>query len=1116
MKKIVVSLLVLFSAFSVFAQPITRRAMDVNTVSDARLQAQYNLFLPRYTDTTAANLSKGIDSCGAAIFTYDNNTQWIRACNPKRWVKAAGSVVTDNTQTVNLSGDGSTATPLTADVNLSTTGQNAIVALADGLYVPNSVRNGLVWGGAVTWISGYTYSVAEAFYYINGAPFHSPTTTITLDPSDNDSSRIDLIVVNNQNLVGVVKGSLSTAPLEPTIDPSSQLRLSIVLVQAGTAEPTNNGTGLRRECIYQENTEWTTASSSARINPNSINAPCVGTKDVEGTGVLNGDYVRFTRPSGNITILDSFQVLTFQLKSKAVWGNNRKLILRWQNSGVNVGGVVNLSGTSYGWSSNLTGVCQTISIPLADFGLPVGASVNQLLITAFMPNGSIGFYLDQMCLQNQQQPSYATPMTLQNGLNLDANTNIGELGGTLLHNTTNNTAYYVHTLSGISVYNYPYQFQQGQNFGNSTGITSFLSSGAVVPASPDYQNQVRLGVNYTSDIYQASPLIEGYFGDRIGYMLNTNLRGHGSYGMYQDDYKAKNVGIFFHTRDNIYKDGVTIFAGDSSNVAGDYSGLKNHKVAIFKTDKTVQFPGYPSSRNDGVLTKALGTDIDGNLILGTVSGGGSGGTDNANAGSGYRILMPATQEVKTLFNGYAIKIDSSSNTNGLTFKADTALLTTNAHLYKVVDSLPRLTAITADNGLTANTSSNVQLGGTLLQNTTINSGSFQTLWTGSTSNYILGVTNNSTGAAFVINNNSSGTGLQSYSDHGLALYGLTAGSTTSGIDRVLLIEKGNAGAGLNGNGVSMEFAVKTSLNSRTTTKLVSKLSDATDASYTSQFEIYGVNNTTTARKLAIAGNGKLTLDGYGAGTQTGTATYGLAVDASGNVIERAMGITGITADNGLTASTSTNVQLGGTLSANTTIAAGTFFLQFTGTNSGGIIRASSTSGAGASSAISGSGTSGSGISGTSSTGSGGVFSSTSGYGLYAQSTSGVGAKVVVFPSSTNTVIPVIELQRVTSGTAANGIGGSIDFMSQIDNGSLATSNQIISKWTNVAALSRTSQFEIWGVNSAVNAVKFIVKANGIINIPTAPPSYANNAAAISGGLSVGDLYLNGDALQIVH
>jgi hypothetical protein len=845
MKRIVVSLLVLFTTFSAFAQPITRRAMDVNTVSDARLQAEKNFFLPRYADTTAANLSKGIDSCGASIFTYDNNTQWLRACNPKRWVKAAGSLVAGNTATVNLSGDGSTATPLTADVNLSTTGQNAIVALADGLYVPNSVRNGLVWGGTVTWISGYTYNVAEAFYYINGAPFHSPTTTITLDPSDNDSSRIDLIVVDNQNLVAVVKGDLSTSPLEPTIDPSSQLRLSIVLVQAGTTEPTNNGTGLRRECIYQENTEWTTASSSARINPNSTNAPCVGSKDVEGTGVLNGDYVRFTRPSGNITILDSFQVITFQLKSKANW-SNRKLILRWQSSGVNVGGVVNLSGTSYGWSSNLTGVCQTISIPLVDFGLPAGASVNQLLITASMPNGSIGFYLDQMCLQNQEQPIYATPITLQNGLNLDASTNIGELGGTLLHNTTNNTNYYVHTLYGNPVYDYPYQFQQGQNFGNGTGVTSFLSKGGVLSTNPDYLNQVRLGVNYTSDIYQASPLIEGYFGDRIGYMLNTNLRGHGSYGMYQDDYKAKNVGIFFHTRDNIYRDGVTIFAADSSNVAGDYSGsaLKTHKAAIFKTTGALQLPKYGVGTFTGTTAYTLGVDASGNVI--ETTGGG-------------------------------------------------------------------LTAITADNGLTANTSSNVQLGGTLLKNTTISA----------TSSYNLTISGaypfSTTQGTLTVNNSAAGGGIGIYaqSDHnsairatsndgdgilatgtlsgvtgqstgGYGVYGTSTNfiasyfqinpastNTTAEITRFVRLTSGTA---TNSIGGSIRIDVETaSAVAYEANSLVSKWTDATEATRTSQFEIWGVNSAATVKNLTISGLGYMKLEPL-------TATAASALTASDGMI----------------------------------------------------------------------------------------------------------------------------------------------------------------------------------------------------------------------------------------
>lgn len=62
------------------------------------------------------------------------------------------------------------------------------------------------------------------------------------------------------------------------------------------------------------------------------------------------------------------------------------------------------------------------------------------------------------------------------------------------------------------------------------------------------------------------------------------------------------------------------------------------------------------------------------LHLGVAATGG--GTDNANVGSGFRVLKPSTQELKTLFGSNTILIDSSSNTNGLTFKADTSLIAT--------------------------------------------------------------------------------------------------------------------------------------------------------------------------------------------------------------------------------------------------------------------------------------------------------------------------------------------------------------------------------------------------------------------------------------------------------
>ncbi len=94
MKKILSLIVFLFGFFVSFGQPIVNRAGQANTVADARLQATLNFFVPRFADTTAANLQKGIDSSGAMIFAYNTNSLWVRAISPKRWVEvSAGSSV---------------------------------------------------------------------------------------------------------------------------------------------------------------------------------------------------------------------------------------------------------------------------------------------------------------------------------------------------------------------------------------------------------------------------------------------------------------------------------------------------------------------------------------------------------------------------------------------------------------------------------------------------------------------------------------------------------------------------------------------------------------------------------------------------------------------------------------------------------------------------------------------------------------------------------------------------------------------------------------------------------------------------------------------------------------
>jgi len=88
MKKIIPILLVILSSYVVNGQSIINRAFPNNTVRDWRFMAGYNLYVPRYNDTTQANiaLNLGIDSCGAQIFTYNVNAMWYRQCSPKKWV----------------------------------------------------------------------------------------------------------------------------------------------------------------------------------------------------------------------------------------------------------------------------------------------------------------------------------------------------------------------------------------------------------------------------------------------------------------------------------------------------------------------------------------------------------------------------------------------------------------------------------------------------------------------------------------------------------------------------------------------------------------------------------------------------------------------------------------------------------------------------------------------------------------------------------------------------------------------------------------------------------------------------------------------------------------------
>lgn len=222
---------------------------------------------------------------------------------------------------------------------------------------------------------------------------------------------------------------------------------------------------------------------------------------------------------------------------------------------------------------------------------------------------------------------------------------------------------------------------------------------------------------------------------------------------------------------------------------------------------------------------------------------------------------------------------------------------------------------TVSNGLVM-TALNTKLGGALIEDTTFTQSTFKFIHTGATtaatglievvqsgaSAYGIKTTS-STGAAIFATSTSSfggyffsGTNTGIYSTS-YAIYGIRSSiglTTANDVGAALEVSRINTTGtvGTNGVGVAIDFATITSNSSSTTAianTLISKWTNATHATRTSEFSIKGVNAGVTADKLILSGAGNLRLPAYGGGTVTGTATWGLAVDILGNIVEVALG-----------------------------------------------------------------------------------------------------------------------------------------------------------------------------------------------------------------------------------
>jgi hypothetical protein len=687
-------------------------------------------------------------------------------------------------------------------------------------------------------------------------------------------------------------------------------------------------------------------------------------------------------------------------------------------------------------------VCDTLSIT---------TSVTDLTSISFLSNNQIVVcnndsipICDTLTIPEQQL------YVFQNGVNTPS-TGIVEFGGSLIHNTTLTTGYFKQDFNGLTVYDYPYNFFQGQSFQNGASIASFKHAGDL---SKLIYNYVKLGIHYTGENYQEAPsVIDGYFGDRIGYEISTNNTPHGSYGRYYDDSTSKTVGLFFHTQDTAYTDAFT-FYGIPEHSASGYSlsvEAKDYKILTGHTTKDLQAWNYPNTRNDGLTQQALFTDADGNIKLGTVAGGGSS---------------------VTIFNDTTIIICSYGE-----YLCDTIITTVTAQTVFIANDSTLV--VCAADGFTCDTLSissggqsfdrgfyepdQISLGDTY-HHTNLNDFTIDFA-----DSILIRSTEETAVKSHLLMDEEFAQLLSETADHKMSIttQGLGKGTT---VDIVAIEKAGNTGGWI-------EVGATVGVN-------IGSTSDAT-----------AIDEYLPHIKVA---SGFIQINKVGA-DDTADSLY--SKDASGNVVLRAASsfLSGITANNGLTENTPNNVQLGGTLVQNTTVAQSTFSMNFSGAWTSGTPAMFQITNTGNGTAF-----------GSTTTGSGNAssFTSTSGAAIFTNSTTGTGADIrttggIALNTRTNTagtndIAEVFRLQRQSTGTPATGLGGRINYYIESTSADDRLAASLIWEWTVATDASRTSQVRIQGVNNASTVDVLTVSGLGFLKLNSITAAAASALTAADG------------------
>jgi hypothetical protein len=254
-------------------------------------------------------------------------------------------------------------------------------------YTPNQIISGC----GVGYVSGFTWTISACNYWLGNVQLSAPQATVSGPAADDTFDRFDVIAVDKNGVFSVVQGVAQDSPAKPVLDPSEQTEITFYRVNAGATTPTD----VSILNIYDEGAEWP-CTVSATANCTSTVNPFMGTKDVEGTNMPQGAFIRFTIPVGTLDIA-AYRDLIYHIAPKAPLGTH-SLTYQWYNGTTPKCTPVSVFNNQFGFTDGTTSYEQIV-VPLSTFNCS-GIPVTRLQITvAGSATSTVGLYLDHVYLQ---------------------------------------------------------------------------------------------------------------------------------------------------------------------------------------------------------------------------------------------------------------------------------------------------------------------------------------------------------------------------------------------------------------------------------------------------------------------------------------------------------------------------------------------------------------------------------------------------------------------------------------------------------------------------------------------------------------------------------------------